>query len=369
MIIGIPREIKHEEFRVSVTPAGVAQLKQSGHTILVEVSAGLGSGFLDNEYLAAGADIVERDTVFNKADLIVKVKEPLPAEYDLIRDGQSVFTYLHLAPNRELTDILIRKRSIALAYETLERGGTLPLLTPMSEVAGRMAPLMGAFYLQRFRGGRGILPTGLPGVRPARALVIGAGVVGSNAIRVCHGLGMEVTVMNRGVDRLRHIDELYSGELATIALTPQNVVKEIRYADIVIGAVLVPGGRTPVIISRDMLKTMQKGSVIVDVSIDQGGCAETSRPTTHDDPVYEVDGVIHYTVANMPGAYPRTSTLALTNATLPYIIILANSGIDTALSKHKDLRSAVNIYKGIITNNTLADTIGAPYQPLTELTG
>lgn len=357
MVIGIPKEIKHEEFRVSLTPAGASQLKLSGHTVLVEEKAGLGSGFQDREYLDADADMVDRETVFEEADLIVKVKEPLPPEYALMKECQAIFTYLHLAPNRELTEVLINKKMIALAYETVERDGTLPLLTPMSEVAGRMAPIMGCYYLQRFEGGRGILPTGLPGVRPARALILGAGVVGMNAARVCHGIGMETSVLNRGSDRLRKIDEMYNGEVATLPLSPENIAREVRIADMVIGAILVPGGRTPILISRAMLKTMQQGTVIIDVSVDQGGCAETSRPTTHDDPVYEVDGVIHYSVANMPGAYPRTSTIALTNATLPYIRQLADLGIDAALKESAELRSAVNVYNGHICHEGLARTI------------
>lgn len=367
MIIGVPKEIKEEEFRVSLTPAGASGLRQTGHTILIEKDAGLGSGFQDREYLDVGADIADRETVFGRADLIVKVKEPVSQEFDLLQEEQALFTYLHLAPNRELTNALITKKTVALAYETLEQNGALPLLMPMSEVAGRMAPLMGCYYLQRFRGGRGLLPTGLPGVRPARALILGAGVVGTNAARVCHGLGMETAILNRGSDRLRKIDEMFDGEVTTLPLSPETIAQEIRSADMVIGAVLVPGGRTPVLISRAMLKTMRPGAILIDVSIDQGGCAETSRPTTHDDPVYEIDGIIHYSVANMPGAYPRTSTLALTNATIPYITLLANLGIESAIRKDPEIGSSVNLYRGKIVHKGLARALNKEAVPLDSM--
>jgi len=358
MIIGIPGEIKKEEYRVGITPSGVEELKRDGHTILVENGAGHGSGFSDAEYLNADADIVDRETLFRKADLIVKVKEPLPSEYGLIREGQAIFTYLHLATNRELTELLLNKKVTALGYETLEKDGTLPLLSPMSEIAGRMAPVIGSYYLQRIHGGAGVLPTGAVGVRPARALILGAGVVGTNAARVSIGLGMDTVVMNRGLERLRRIDEILTGRARTLPLTTSNVAEEIKGADIVIGAVLVPGGRTPVLIKRDMLREMKRGAVIIDVSVDQGGCVETSRPTTHDNPVYEVDGIIHYTVANMPGAYPRTSTLALTNATLPYIRTIANKGIEGAIKEDAAIRSALNTYKGEVVHRALADSLG-----------
>lgn len=354
MIIGVPKEIKKEEYRVSVTPSGVEELKRDGHTILVEAGAGQGSGFTDNEYLASDADIVGRKALFEKADLIVKVKEPLPAEYDFLKRGQAIFTYLHLAPNRELTELLIAREITALGYETLEKNGSLPLLSPMSEIAGKMAAIMGAYYLQSVHGGKGVLPTGAIGVKPARALILGAGIVGSNAARVCIGLGMDTVVMNRGVDRLQRLDEIFMGRIKTLPLTLHNISEEIRHADIIIGAILVPGGKTPTLITRDMLKTMATGSVIVDVTVDQGGCVETTRPTTHDNPIYEVDGIIHYTVANMPGAYPRTSTLALTNATLPYIKALANKGIEKSIDEDPVIKSALNTFKGKIVNKALA---------------
>jgi alanine dehydrogenase len=354
MIIGVPKEIKKEEYRVGVVPSGVKELKSFGHTVLVEEDAGTGSGFRDEEYLDADADVVDRNALFDKSDLIVKVKEPLPEEYGLLRPGQAIFTYLHLAPNRNLTEFLVKRGITAIGYETLEKDGRLPLLSPMSEVAGRMAPLMGVYYLQMIHGGTGVLATGVAGVRPAKALILGAGVVGGNAARVCIGLGMDTVVIGKGADKLQRLDELFMGRIHTLPVTAHDVAEEIRDADIVIGAVLVPGGRTPVLITRDMLRSMKKGAVIVDVSVDQGGCTETSRPTTHDNPVYTVDGVIHYAVANMPGAFPRTSTIALTNATLPYIKTIANLGIKDAVSKDPSIKSALNTYRGEIVHPIVA---------------
>lgn len=356
MIIGIPKEIKKEEYRVAITPAGVAELKQSGHTVLIETSAGEGSGFSDEEYLKADADIIDRESLYRNAALIVKVKEPLPDEYALFREGQAVFTYLHLAPNRTLTEFLLRKKITGLAYETLLKDGNLPLLSPMSEIAGRMAPLVGACYLQRIHGGTGVLPSGATTVRPAKAVILGAGVVGFNAARISSGIGMDTVVMNRGGDKLQRIDELFTGRIKTLSLTGYNIRQEIQDADIIIGAVLIPGGKTPVLITRDMLKTMKTGAVIVDVSIDQGGCAETSRPTTHDNPFYKIEGIIHYAVDNMPGAYPRTSTLALTNATLPYVKTIADRGLEKAIQELAAINSALNTYRGEVTNKALADT-------------
>lgn len=367
MVIGIPKEIKKEEYRVGITPSGVEELRRDGHTVLVEAGAGEGSGFSDEEYLKVDADIVGREALFSKSDLIVKVKEPLFSEYDLIKTGHAVFTYLHLAPNHELTKMLLDKKVTALGYETLQRDGTLPLLQPMSEIAGRMAPIMGAYFLQRIHHGRGVLPTGAAGVKPSKAAILGAGVVGSNATRVCIGLGMETVVMNKGMEKLRRLDEQFVGRVKTLPLTMQNIAEEINGADVVIGAVLVPGGKTPVLITRNMLKTMKKGAVIIDVSVDQGGCVETSRPTTHDNPIYEIDGIIHYCVANMPGAYPRTSTLALTNATLPYIKLLAKLGIERAINEDASIKSAVNTYKGEVVNRALAESMGMHYRSVSDL--
>jgi alanine dehydrogenase len=358
MIIGVPKEIKVEEFRVGITPFGVQDLQPEGHAVLVEAGAGEGSGFPDEEYRKAGADITDKHSLFERAELIVKVKEPVPAEYDLLRRSQAIFTYLHLAPNRELTEVLLRKDITGIAYETLTKDNSLPLLSPMSEIAGRMAPLMGSFYLQKFKGGSGILATGASGVKPAKIVVLGAGVVGTNAARVASNLGLETVVLNKGTERLQKIDEMFMGRVETLPVTTQTVAEEIRDADIIIGAVLVPGGRTPILITRQVLGTMKKGAVIVDVSIDQGGCIETSHPTTHDDPVFAVDGIIHYCVANMPGAYPRTSTLALTNATLPYIKIIADKGIKKAVLEDPIVRSALNTFHGKIVNQPLAESLG-----------
>ena len=358
MIIGIPKEIKTEEFRVGLTPIGARELARGRHTVLVETGAGGGSGFSDDEYRKAGAEMASRDAVFGRAELIVKVKEPVSPEYPLLREGVALFTYLHLAPNPGLTRHLLEKNVTGLAYETLERDGRLPLLAPMSEIAGRMAPLMASFYLQKFKGGSGVLPTGVSGVRPGKIVVLGAGVVGTNAARVGMGLGMETVVINKDTAGLQRIDELFKGRVRTLPMTSHALEEEIVDADIIIGAVLVPGGRTPVLITREMLRTMKRGSVIVDVAVDQGGCAETSRPTTHDDPVYEVDGIIHYCVANMPGAYPRTSTIALTNATLPYVRTIAERGIEKAVQEDPVIRSALNTYCGKIVNKALAESLG-----------
>lgn len=367
MIIGVPKEIKKGEYRIAIIPSGVEELKKEGHTILIERGAGEGSGFSNDEYLKAGADIVDRDFLFKRAELIVKVKEPLPLEYDLLKEGQAIFTFLHLAPNRELTEFLINKKITAFGYETLEKDGILPILLPMSEIAGRMAPIMGSYYLQKIKGGRGILPAGATGVKSGKALILGAGVVGTNAARVSIGLGMDTVVINRGAERLQRIDEIFSGRVETRHLTGHNLLEEIKDADIIIGAILVPGGKTPVLITRDMLKTIRKGSVIIDVSVDQGGCVETSRPTTHDSPVYEIDGIIHYTVSNMPGAYPRTSTLALTNATLPYIKTIANKGILKAIKEDSSIKSSLNTYSGMVVHKALADSIGVSYKNIDEI--
>jgi alanine dehydrogenase len=367
MIIGVPKETKKCEYRVGLTPYGVEELKADGHAILIEKSAGEGSDFPDNDYQAAGADIVEKRDVFDTAELIVKVKEPLPPEHDLLKEGQAVFTYLHLASVPELLDVLLRKKITGLAYETLQKDGSLPLLAPMSEIAGRMAPIMGAYYLQRVQGGEGLLPTGVMGVEPAKAVILGAGIVGTNAARDCVGLGMDTVVMDVRMEKLQKIDEMFMGRAKTLPVTIHNIKEEIRDADIVIGAVLVPGGRTPVLIKREMLKSMKRGSVIIDVSVDQGGCFETSRPTTHDNPVYKIEGIIHYMVANMPGAYPKTSTTALTNVTLPYIKILANKGIEKSIREDPVIRSALNTYKGEVVYKALADSMGYNYRSFDEI--
>ena len=358
MIIGVLREIKIEEFRVGLTPMGARELVRDGHTVFVETDAGEGSGFSNDEYRKAGAEITSKEAVFTQAELIIKVKEPIAAEYPLLRPGVALFTYLHLAPNPGLTRVLLEKKVTGLAYETLEREGKLPLLAPMSEIAGRMAPLMAAFYLQKFKGGSGVLPTGVSGVRPGKIVVLGAGVVGTSAARVGIGLGMETVVINKDTAGLQRIDELFKGRVRTQPVTTHALEQEITDADVIIGAVLVPGGRTPILITREMLGTMKKGSVIVDVSVDQGGCIATSHATTHDDPVFTVDGVVHYCVANMPGAYPRTSTIALTNATLPYVKIIADEGVLQAAQRDPIIRSALNTLDGAIVNTALSKSLG-----------
>lgn len=359
MVIGIPRETKRHEYRVSIIPAGVRDLTSLGHRVLVEPSAGLGSGFTDEDYEGAGAELAKREEVFG-SELLVKVKEPSPEEYGLLKEGGCLFTFLHLAANTELLSVLLDKNMTALGYETLEDRGTLPLLTPMSEIAGRMSPLVASYHLQRPLGGSGILPGGTPGVLPAQALILGAGMVGTSAARVALALGMRVTVINRGIERLREIDGIFKGLVNTLPSTGYNVEEHLISADIVIGAVLIAGAKAPRLVTAAMVSGMKKGSVIVDVSVDQGGCVETTRPTTHDAPVYEVEGVIHYAVANMPGAYPRTSTLALTNCSLPYISRLASLGIERAVREDRPLRSAVNTYAGRVVHRGLSGSLNLP---------
>lgn len=358
MIIGIPKEIKPQEYRVGLTPEGAAELVALGHNVICELGLGLGSCFADSEYEEAGAIMSHRDEVFHRAELIVKVKEPLPEEFPLLRHGLALFTYLHLAPNRPLAMELANRGVSAFAYETLEADGMLALLKPMSEIAGRMAPMMGAYFLQRPMGGRGVLPTGASTVPAAKAVILGAGTVGANAAHVAHSMGMDITLIDRDAQRLEQIRQNYARRMHTLESSEDNVATSIAEADLVIGAVLLPGARAPRIVTRAMLKELMYGMVVVDVSIDQGGCFETSRPTTHADPVYTVDDVLHYCVANMPGAYPRTSTLALTNATLPYIIRLAGMGAEAAAAgDDQQLLSALNIHKGQIVHPALKEAL------------
>jgi alanine dehydrogenase len=363
MIVGAAKEIKKQEYRVALTPEGAGELVRAGAVVLVETQAGAGSGFQDQEYAGAGAVICSRERLFEESDLIVKVKEPQVSEYELLREGQALFTYLHLAADPMQTDALLARKVTGFAYETLEAGGALPLLAPMSEVAGRMAPLIASYYLQKPRGGPGLLPSGAAGVAPGRCVVLGAGSVGQGAARVALGIGMDVVVLNRGIDRLRHIDEVTGGRVRTAMLTAAAVEREVLEADIVVGALLVPGGRTPVFIPRTLLSRMKRGAVIVDVSVDQGGCAETTVPRTHDDPVYDVDGITHYTVANMPGAFPRTSTIALTNATLPWIAKIAQAGVRGALEKEPALRKALNVHVGSVTNAAVCEAQHRTFVP------
>jgi alanine dehydrogenase len=369
MIIGVPREVKDHETRVGLVPSGVSELVEHGHTVLVESGAGAGSTISDTEYRTAGAEIAASAAeVWGRADLIVKVKEPQPSEYEYLRPGLVLFTYLHLAPLPELTERLLASGVIAIAYETIrEKDGSLPLLTPMSEVAGRMAVQIGAKYLEAPNGGRGILLGGVPGVLPANVLILGGGVVGHNAAKVALGLGARVTVVDKNLNRLRQIDDIFNGEVVTLASNIWTIRDYIRLADLVIGAVLIPGAATPKLVRRDMLGPMKKGAVMVDVSIDQGGCFETSRPTTHTDPVYFVDEVLHYCVSNMPAAVPHTSTLALTNATFPYLRTLAEKGVEEACRHDPALAEGVNVYRGALTHPGVAESQGRSWKPLSAL--
>ncbi len=369
MKIGIPRELKNHEYRVGMTPAGVHTLAEAGHQVVVETEAGLGSGFTDDEYVQAGARILpSADEVYAAGDLIIKVKEPIEPEYERMREGQTLYTYLHLAPLPVLTEVLQQRKVTGIAYETITdaRGG-LPLLTPMSEVAGRMSVLVGATYLQRAHGGRGILISGVPGVPPGDVVVIGGGIVGLNAIKIAHGMGSRVVVLETNADRMRWLDDIFHGAVTTLASNRLNLEAALGRADLLIGAVLIPGAAAPKLVTRDMLKLMKPGSVIVDVAVDQGGCFETTHATTHSDPVFEVDGVVHYCVANMPGAVPRTSTMALTNATLPFALKIANMGVKEAVRSNPHLREGVNTYAGHITCKPVADSQDRPYTDLDDL--
>jgi alanine dehydrogenase len=369
MIVGILKEIKAEENRVSMTPAGVEVMIQNGHSVLVEKSAGAGSGFEDTVYQKAGADIVDTPAeIFQRSDMVMHVKEPLPSEYDLIRKDQIVFTYLHLAAAEELTQALIRTEAVNIAYETIQKAdGSLPLLTPMSEVAGRMAVQQGAKYLEMSQGGHGILLGGVPGVDPGHVVVIGAGVVGVNAAKMACGLGAKVYVLDMNLDRLRYLSDVMPANCFLLFSSPAVIRDLIRRADVVVGAVLIPGAKAPRLITREMLKTMKRGSVLVDVAIDQGGCFETSRATTHTDPIYTVEGVVHYCVANMPGAVPKTSTLALTNATLPYAVEIANKGWKKAMRENKEIELGANVVQGKVTYKAVAEAFGLDFVPVESL--
>jgi len=371
LIVGLPKEIKDNEYRVGLTPAGVRAFKDAGHEIIVETEAGGGSGFDNALYERAGATIIESaDDVWARAEMIVKVKEPIAPEYPRMRDGQLLFTYLHLAPDRELTRQLIERRVTGIAYETItDRRGQLPLLTPMSEVAGRMAIQVGAHYLEKMSGGRGILLGGVPGVPAARVVIIGGGVVGTNAAKIAVGMGAHVTIIDNNLDRLRELDDIFLSKISTLASSAYMIQDAISQADLIIGAVLVKGAAAPKLITRNMLKEVPNGAVIVDVAVDQGGCIETTHPTTHSDPTYYVEGVLHYCVANMPGAVPRTSTFALTNATLPYALKLANKGFLHAIAGDPGLKEGVNTFGGECTYEAVATDQGIPYVPLDDLIG
>jgi alanine dehydrogenase len=368
MIIGVPKEVKDHETRVGLVPSGAIGLREAGHEVIVQAGAGQGSSIPDEEYAEAGARLVpSAEQVWREADLVIKVKEPQPSEYANLRPGLVLFTYLHLAPLPELTDQLIEKKVTAVAYETIrEKDGSLPLLTPMSEVAGRLAVQIGAVYLEAPNGGRGVLLGGVPGVAPGEVVILGGGVVGTNAAKMALGLGANVTVIDRSLPRLRELDDIFGGHVTTLASNVSTVRAAVKRADLVVGAVLIPGASAPRLVRRDMLPAMKNGAVMVDVSIDQGGCFETSRATTHTDPIYFVDGVLHYCVSNMPAAVPHTSTLALTNATFPYLLELANKGFETACMESASIREGVNTYQGFVTYPAVAESQGRTWKPVGE---
>ncbi|MBA4286178.1 MAG: alanine dehydrogenase [Xanthomonadaceae bacterium] len=368
MLIGVPKEIKVHEYRVGLTPAGVRELKAHGHAVIVQASAGAGIGIPDAQYLAAGAEIVDSaEAIFARAEMVVKVKEPQPAECALLREGQVLFTYLHLAPDPEQTRALVDSGCVAIAYETVTDGrGGLPLLAPMSEVAGRMSIQAGAHAMEKAQGGNGVLLGGVPGVAPADVVVIGGGVVGYNAARIAVGMGANVTILDRSLPRLAWLDTAFDGRLTTLYSTVDALETAVAHADLVIGAVLVPGAAAPKLVTRAMLKRMKPGAVIVDVAIDQGGCFETSRATTHQNPTYVEEGIVHYCVANMPGGVARTSTFALTNATMPFTVALADKGYKRALLDDPNLREGLNVHLGRVTFRAVAEALGYDYQPTRE---
>jgi len=369
MIIGVPKEVKDHESRVGITPAGVKALTDAGHKVLVEHNAGALSSFTDDEYQAVGAEIVgDAYNVWRNADMVVKVKEPVPTEYYHFREGLVLFTYLHLAPLRDLTQGLLDKKVTGIAYETVkDRFGTLPLLTPMSEVAGRLSVQVGAAYLEKEHGGRGVLLGGVPGVPPGNVCIIGGGIVGTNAAKIALGMGAKVTLVDLNLNRLRELDDIFSGRLYTLASNAYNLERVAIEADLLIGGVLIPGAAAPKLVTKAMVSKMKKGAVIVDVAIDQGGCIETAHPTTHSDPSYVVDGVVHYCVTNMPAAVPNTSTLALTNATFPYVMKLAQLGAEAAIKSDAGLAEGLNTYKGNLTYKAVADNQGREFTDVKTL--
>jgi alanine dehydrogenase len=369
MIIGVPKEVKDHETRVGLVPSGVMALRESGHEVLVETHAGEGSSLTDGEYAQAGATILESAAeVWKRADLVVKVKEPQKAEYEHFRPGLILFTFLHLAPLPELTDRLLSSQMSGVAYETIiESDYSLPLLTPMSEVAGRMSVQVGAQYLERPNGGRGILLGGVPGVAPANVVILGGGIVGTNAAKIAVGMGAHVAIIDRNLNRLRTLDDIFNGEVVTLASNAWTISENLKTADLVVGAVLIPGASAPRLVRREMIASMKRGAVVVDVAIDQGGCFETSHATTHTEPIYFVDGVLHYCVSNMPAAVPHTSTFALTNATYPYLSELANHGLEGACQRHAALKKGVNTYKGFVTHAGVAASQGRAFKEMAAL--
>ena len=369
MIIGIPKEIKNNENRIAMTPAGVHEFVRRGHTVLVQQAAGFGSGFSDDDFVAVGAQLRPTiEDVYAEAEMIIKVKEPIEPEYKLVRKGQLVFTYLHFASSEALPGAMIESGSVCLAYETVRLpDNSLPLLVPMSEVAGRMAVQEGMYFLERPHGGKGVLLGGVPGVKPAKVFVIGGGVVGTAAAKTAAGTGADVTIADISLPRLAYLDDVMPKNIKTLMSNEFNIRQEIADADLIVGSVLIPGAKAPKLVTRDMLKLMKKGTVIVDVAIDQGGCFETSRPTTHENPVYEVDGIVHYAVANIPGAVARTSTFALTNATLPYALKLADMGWKAACRKYPDLCEGLNVVDGKVVYKGVAEAFNLPYTPVEEV--
>jgi len=368
MIIGIPKEIKNNENRVAITPAGVVALKKSGHQVFIEQGAGLGSGFEDADYKAAGAEILtEAKDVWGKADMVMKVKEPISSEYGYFRKGLVLFTYLHLAAEPKLAKALVDSGVTAIAYETVEVNRTLPLLTPMSEVAGRMASQIGAQFLEKSKGGKGILLSGVPGVKRGKVTIIGGGVVGTNAAKIAVGLGADVTLIDLSAERLRQLDDQFGKDIQTLMSNPLNIAEAVKDSDLVIGAVLIPGAKAPKLVTEEMIQSMSPGSVVVDVAIDQGGIIETvDKITTHDDPTYTKHGVVHYAVANMPGAVPRTSTIGLTNVTMPYALQIANKGVEQAVAENQALALGVNVANGSITYKAVARDLGYEYVPVED---
>ena len=371
MIIGVPKEIKSNEDRVALLPVGVETFVKRGHSVLVEKTAGVGSGIKDEEYTNAGATIADApQEIFERSDMIMKVKEPLAPEYELLREGQVVFTYFHFAASEELTKAMMDAKIVAIAYETVQTAdGKLPLLVPMSEVAGRMAIQQGAKYLERRMGGRGILLGGVPGVEPARVVILGGGVVGTNSAKMAAGLGANVTILDIDLERLRYLDDIMPGNVSTVMSNSYNIRSAISEADLLVGAVLIPGAKAPRLVTREMLKLMKPRSVITDVAVDQGGCVETCKPTTHDEPTYVVDDVLHYCVANMPGAVPYTSTLALTNATFPYALEIVEKGYEEAVRTNPEIAGGVNIIDGKITHPGVAEAFQLDYYPLEDVLG
>jgi len=369
MIIGIPKEIKDKEYRVSLTPGGAHTLIHAGHRVLVETGAGIGSGFEDTQYADCGAEILPNAAdVWHAAEMILKVKEPLPSEYQFLRPGLLLFTYLHLAANEELTKLLLERRVSAIAYETVQLpNGSLPLLTPMSEIAGKMSVQIGAHYLEETQGGRGVLLGGVPGVRPGSVVILGGGTVGTNAAQVALGMGARVTVIDLNIDRLRYLDHVLHGRLNTIASNQGNIYEAVRRAEVLIGAVLRPGARAPQIVTEEMVASMSPGSVIVDVAVDQGGCIATTRPTSHSAPTFRLHEVIHYAVPNIPGAVPRTATYALSNSTLFYVLALANKGLEKAVQEDESLARGVNTLNGEVTHPAVAETFDLSYTPIEKL--